>query len=65
MVTLTLSNDMNYQDYELAVANIGGCFKVTDLANGGTIKEISGARTGETYEFFRKFGKLHYHKKEN
>lgn len=64
MVRLTLERGMNYQDYELAVADIGGCFKVTDLANGGAIKGMASAKPGETYEFFRKFGKLHYRKTE-
>lgn len=62
MVKLTLERGMNYQDYDIAVHDIGGIFKVSDLANGGAIKEMANAKPGETYEFFRKYGKLHYRK---
>ena len=61
MVRITLSQNLDFQNFDFGVKYVGNVFKVIDLKNGGKVKEILIAKTGETYEFYRSHGKLTWH----
>ncbi len=58
MARITLTQDLDFQTFDFGVKYVGGLFKAIDLAAGGQVKEISNARIGQTYEFYRVRGNL-------
>lgn len=48
MVRITLSQNLDFQNFDFGVKYVGNVFKVIDLKNGGKVKEILNAKTGET-----------------
>lgn len=63
MTTLTMTKELDYQDFEMRVSyvpSLGG-FKAMNLLNG-TSMQLKDVKIGETYNFFIMGGKLRYSK---